>query len=106
MIRAVLEHRTRNAEDTKKLIEVIRETRAVARKQNGFIQGETLVDVDDPCHVLVNSTWRSAEDWKAWDESKTRLDMKWMIEELLAEPYTTSIQSANVIWQESIQHVF
>jgi heme-degrading monooxygenase HmoA len=106
MIRAVLEHRTRNAEDTKKLIEVIRETRAVARKQNGFIQGETLVDVDDPCHVLVNSTWRSADDWKAWDESKTRMEMKWMIEDLLAEPFTTSIQSAKVIWQESIQHVF
>src|SRR5271157_5263876 len=106
MIRAVLEHRTRNPEDTQKLIEVIRKTREVARRQPGFITGETLVDVDDPCHVLVNSTWRGAEDWKNWDESRVRLDMKWMIEELLAEPFTTSIQAASVIWQESIQHVF
>jgi heme oxygenase (mycobilin-producing) len=106
MIRVVLEHRARNAEDAKKLVEVIRETRAVAKKQPGFIQGETLVDVDDPCHVLVNSTWRNPSDWKAWDESKVRIDMKWMIEELLDEPYTASVQKADVIWQESIQHVF
>jgi heme oxygenase (mycobilin-producing) len=109
MIRVVLEHRTRNAEDTQKLVEVIKETRAIARKQPGFVTGETLLDADDPRHLVVISTWRRLDDWNAWNESRTRLDMRWMIEELLEEPYTTTVMSppsTDILWQERIQHVF
>jgi heme oxygenase (mycobilin-producing) len=106
MIRIVLEHRTKDSADTMKLVQVIREIRAVAKQQPGFITGETLVNIEDPCHVLVISTWQKPEDWKAWDESPVRQEMRKPLLELIAEPYTVTTLSIPIVWSESIAHVF
>ncbi len=106
MIRIVLEHRTKGSSDTMKLVQVIRDIRAVASQQHGFITGETLVNIEDPTHVLVISTWQTADDWKAWDESPVRIEMRKPLLKLLAEPYTVTALSMPIIWNESIAHVF
>jgi heme-degrading monooxygenase HmoA len=106
VIRVVLEHRARDNESARRLVEVIREIRAEAMKQPGFITGETLVNVDNPCQILVISTWQRPEEWKAWDQSEKRIEMKGEILELLAEPYTVTALSFPIIWNESIAHVF
>jgi heme oxygenase (mycobilin-producing) len=106
MIRVVLEHRTKDEENARQLIEGIKAVRAEARKQHGFIMGDTLVDVIDPCHVVVLSSWQTLEDWKAWDESRIRKSMLPLIEDHLVEAYTENTMTDNVIWKEEISHVF
>jgi len=106
MHRTVLEHRTKDEANARQLIEGIRKVRAEARKQHGFISGDTLVDVDDPRHVVVISSWQTLEDWKVWDSSSIRKSMLPLIEDHLIEAYTENTMTNNVVWKEEIAHVF
>jgi heme-degrading monooxygenase HmoA len=106
MVKVVLEHRAKNLECARRLVEVIKGIRAVASQQPGFIVGETMVDVDDPCHVIVNTTWKTEEDWKAWDWSKTRNEMREELLQQLAEPYTAVTLKIGIVWEEDLLHTF
>jgi heme-degrading monooxygenase HmoA len=106
MVKVVLEHRSKSRENTRKLVKLIKEVRAVAKKQTGFITGETFVDADDPCHVIVISTWQKQEDWKAWDESPDRAATRPQIEELLEVPFNAIILPLPVVWREDQTNVF
>ena len=88
MVRVVIEHRIKSPEHVDKAVDLIREIRAEAMKQHGFITGETLTNVDDSTNMLVISTWENREAWDAWDKSKRRVELKPLINELLAEPYS------------------
>jgi len=106
MIRVVIEHRAKDEEHAEYLVEAIKETRDEARKQPGFITGETLVDTEDPRHVLVISTWKSEKEWNKWDKSPIRMILRNQIEKHLEGPYTVVTLNADIIWNENIQHVF
>lgn len=106
MVKVVLEHRTKSREYGEALVRLIRKVRAVASKQPGFVTGETLVDTEDPCHVIVISTWRTAEDWENWDKSALRAETKPLIQELLVQPFNTTIMSTLVVWHEDLVNVF
>ena len=106
MVKVVLEHRTKSRENTKNLVKLIKKVRAQARQQPGFITGETLIDTEDPCHVIVISTWQTQEDWKAWDQSGTRAATRPEIEELLVEPFNAVILPVPVVWREDLVNVF
>ena len=60
---------------------LLKELRAVAMKQDGYISGETLVSADDPLQVMVVSTWESREEWLKWLASEDRL----VVDQRLAE---------------------
>lgn len=88
MIRVFIEHKVKDTDGTEMAIEAIRELRDVAIKQPGYLTGETLVNTEDHCNVLVISNWRSVEDWHAWDISEVRQKFtKERIIPLLTEPY-------------------
>jgi heme oxygenase (mycobilin-producing) len=106
MVRVVLEHRTKSPENTKNLVKSIRKVRLVASHHPGFVTGETFVDAEDPCHVIVISTWKSAEDWKAWDESYERSVTTPIIENLLVQPLNAVILSSPVAWREDLVNIF
>jgi heme-degrading monooxygenase HmoA len=106
MVKVVLEHRTKSRENTKTLVKLIKKIRAQAKMQSGFITGETFVDTEDPCHVVVISTWQRQEDWKAWDTSPVRGQSKPEIEDLLVEPFNAVILPVPVVWREDIVNVF
>jgi len=106
MVKIVLEHRTKSRENTTKLVDLIKEVRSVARQQPGFITGETFVDAEDPCHVVVISTWKNDQDWKNWDTSTARAATRPRIEELLAVPFNAMILSVPVVWREDLANVF
>jgi heme-degrading monooxygenase HmoA len=59
--------------------------RAAARKQPGFISGETLRSLDDPEDYLVISTWETADDWKKWMQNKKRRDLQGNVDSLIGE---------------------
>ena len=88
MIRVIIEHQVKDVKDVESVIEVIRELRNEAMKQPGYLTGETLINTDDNCNVLVISTWRSPEDWKAWDTSEPRVKITQGMNKLLVKPYT------------------
>ena len=91
MVRVVIEHKIKSPEYVDKAIHLIREIRAEAMKQHGFINGETLTNVDDPTNMMVISTWESREGWDAWDKSKMRVELNPLINELLSAPYSVRI---------------
>ena len=64
---------------------LLRELRAAALHHPGYVTGETLSSTADPSIISVLSTWRSLEDWKAWEKTETRLKVYEKIESLLAE---------------------
>jgi heme-degrading monooxygenase HmoA len=106
MVKVVLEHRTKSHENTKELVKLIKKVRSAARTQPGFIVGETFVDADDPCHVIVISTWQCPEDWKAWDESPARAATRPEIESLLVQPFNAIILPAPIVWREDLVNTF
>ena len=88
MIRVVIEHQAKDAKSAVLLIESIRELRNEAMKQPGYLTGETLVNTEDNCNVLVISTWRSVKDWSIWDKSKVRANLTQAVHPLLSERFS------------------
>ena len=90
MVRIVIE---RHLKEGKKgaLMPLLRELRAAAMHQPGYVTGETLASAEDPSTISVLSTWRSLEDWKAWEKSEQRIKLYKQIEQLLVEKPKVSI---------------
>ncbi len=90
MVRVVIE---RHLKEGKKgdLFPLLRELRAVAMHHPGYITGETLESTEDLSIISTLSTWRSLEDWKAWEKSEPRKKLYKKIEPLLAEKPKVSI---------------
>ncbi len=51
--------------------------------QPGYISGETLINIDDLEDYVVISTWKSVDNWKAWEASKEREEIQGRIDALL-----------------------
>ena len=90
MVRIVIE---RHLKEGKKgdLMPLLKELRAVAMHQPGYVTGETLASTEDPSIISTLSTWRSLEDWKAWEKSEPRIKLYERIEPLLVEKPKVSI---------------
>ncbi|MFB3819060.1 MAG: antibiotic biosynthesis monooxygenase [Candidatus Methylomirabilales bacterium] len=70
------------------LNELLTEQRALAVQAKGYISGETLRSLDDPCNYIVISTWSTVEDWRDWASSGKRKEMQLRIDRLLQRPST------------------
>ncbi|MFQ6122322.1 MAG: antibiotic biosynthesis monooxygenase family protein [Dehalococcoidales bacterium] len=82
MVRVIIERRVKKGENVWSLL---RELRTAAVQQPGYITGETLVSAEDKSVIVVISTWRNFEDWKAWETSEARTRLYRQIEPLLVE---------------------
>lgn len=93
MIKVIIE---RHIKESEKPLPLIRELRAAAMHQPGYITGETtLVSTEDSSVITVISTWHSLEDWRAWETSKTRARLYQQIAPLLVdEPEVRTYQIA------------
>lgn len=67
------------------LLPLILDLRSKAINQSGYISGETLINVSDPEEYVVIGTWKSVENWKAWEASKERGEIQSRIDTLLGE---------------------
>lgn len=106
MVKVVLVHRTKNVESSKALVRLIKKVRAVASKQPGFILGETLLNVENPCHIIVISTWKTAQDWEKWDKSAPREETTPQIQALLVAPFDVFIHQEPAVWREDLINIF
>ncbi len=62
---------------------LLRQFRALAIEQPGYISGETMRRIDQPDESLVISTWESAGDWDNWFNNPTRKSIQSQIDVLL-----------------------
>ena len=67
------------------LLPLLTELRSRAKEQPGYISGETLRSLDDPEDYMVVSNWETADDWKAWLQSKERRDLQGRVDSLIGE---------------------
>ncbi len=72
---------TREAE----LTLLLRELRALALSQPGYVSGETLTRLDKKDECMVIGTWRSLEDWNNWVNNPKRIAVQAQIDKLLGE---------------------
>lgn len=88
MIRVFIE---RKAKEPERLLIPLRELRAAAMKQTGYISGETLVSTEDRSDLVIISTWDTLKDWRNWEKSEERIKLEKRIKPLLAKPCTVKI---------------
>jgi heme-degrading monooxygenase HmoA len=72
-------------EKPEELIPLLTELRSRAKKQPGYISGETLRSLDNPEDYMVVSNWETADDWKKWLQSKERRDLQGRVDSLIGE---------------------
>ncbi len=84
-VRVIIE-RTADADKQGELLELLRELRAKALLQPGYVSGETLTSVDKPGTHVVISTWHSLQHWKAWENHPDRIKISSKVDALLTAP--------------------
>jgi heme oxygenase (mycobilin-producing) len=72
--------------DEPKFNKLIRQLRALAVIQRGYISGETLRRIDHPQDYLVISTWQSTDAWDTWWMSQKRAEIQEQIDAMLVVP--------------------
>ena len=85
MIRVIIERWLADVGDTA-IEKIMRDLRREAIHHPGYVTGETLLDVADPHHFVILSTWRSREEWETWAASEMRQEIEDQIRLLLTEP--------------------
>jgi heme-degrading monooxygenase HmoA len=83
-VKVIIERRVTKGKDTD-LANLMREMRAKAMFARGYISGETLRAHDDPTLYVVISTWKSLDDWKAWEANPDRKEIQTKIDAILGQ---------------------
>ncbi len=93
MLKVVIERQVKRGQD---IFLLLRQLRMAALDRPGYITGETLASTEDPSVIVVISTWRNAEAWKAWEASEERRRLYEQIAPLLAgAPKVSTYQIAS-----------
>jgi len=61
------------------IIALLKELRARALQQPGYISGETLSSEEQPQTLMVIGTWQNMESWHNWKENNTRKTLEQML---------------------------
>ena len=67
-------------------IRIFNDLRIRAMGQNGYISGETLVDMEDNKKIVVLSVWSSMDAWEIWRGSRERANLETRLTPHLKEP--------------------
>ena len=85
-VRVLIERTVEPGKPQEDLVYLMKQLRAKALLQPGYILGETLLSVDRPGTHLVISTWHSLKQWRAWENNPERLEILAKIEPMLTAP--------------------
>lgn len=89
-IKVIIE-RTVSADNQGEVAELLKELRAKAVLQPGYISGETLFSVNRPGTHVTISTWESLREWKAWEKNRDRKEIVNKIDKLLKSKSKVSV---------------
>lgn len=79
-----------------KAVAMLEEFRNMAKKEPGYLSGETLTNHYDGRSITVVSSWKTIEDWIRWQSSDKRSDNEVRIEPLLEVPTKYEIYDIGV----------
>jgi heme-degrading monooxygenase HmoA len=91
----ILIKRKASEKQSETLNSLLRQFRALAIEQSGYISGETMKRVDHPGECLVISTWKSVDDWYTWLNNPDRLQIQSQIDVLLGAETTYEVYEAS-----------
>jgi len=72
-------------------IKTILEMRRGATAFDGYVSGETLTDSNDPCTIIIVSTWHSKGHWEAWEASQNHKTLANKIKPWVDKPYSVRV---------------
>lgn len=72
-------------------IKTILEMRKLATAFDGYVSGETLTDSNDPCTIIIVSTWHSKRQWEAWESSKKHKELSGKLKPWLNKPVSVRV---------------
>ena len=90
LVRVLIDRHTKPGRE-KEALDLILGLRTAATKQPGNVLGETLVDAQDPRHILILGTWHALDDWRRWESSEEHRRLASLIAPLLEEPGSVRI---------------
>ncbi len=70
----------------REIISLLRELRAQAMEQPGYISGQTLASAADPQLLLVIGSWETLDDWRRWRKNPTRQALEQVLESYQVGP--------------------
>ncbi|MDY6793419.1 MAG: antibiotic biosynthesis monooxygenase family protein [Thermodesulfobacteriota bacterium] len=80
MVAKILIRRRFKVGKKKEIFALFKKLRSAALSQPGYISGETLLEHNDPQHMLVITTWENIESWHTWINSSKRKEFDAMME--------------------------
>jgi len=83
MIKVIIERTIAQGMESTYEVEVKRALKAVTGA-NGFISGESLVDINHPSLRTIITTWDNLSAWNRWFQSDLRRDSNYNLTQILA----------------------
>ena len=59
---------------------------ALAKQQPGYISGESFAGFNDPEDRMILCSWRSIDDWEAFNNLDESKELHYMIDQILVRP--------------------
>lgn len=72
-------------DQTKQLVPLLKELRAKAEKQPGFISRTTYSKLNDPGEFVVIMEWETVDYWLKWMDSEDAKELQWQIDSIIGE---------------------
>ena len=72
-------------DQTKQLVPLLKELRAKAEKQPGFISRTTYSKLNDPGELVVIMEWETVDAWLKWMDSEVAKELQWQIDSIIGE---------------------
>jgi heme-degrading monooxygenase HmoA len=72
-------------DQTEQLVPLLKQLRAKAEKQPGFISRTTYSKLSDPGELVVVMQWETVDDWMRWMNHKEAKDLQWQIDSIIGE---------------------
>jgi antibiotic biosynthesis monooxygenase (ABM) superfamily enzyme len=89
-IKVIIE-RSVSPDNQGEVAELLKDLRAKAIRQPGYISGETLFSVEHAGTHVAISSWESLRDWKTWEKNSERTAIVDKIERLLQTKSKVSV---------------
>ena len=90
LVRVLIERhfkKERESEGVDKILEM----RKLATASPGYVSGETLTHTDDPCTIIIVSTWHSKGEWEHWEASDQHRRLATAMQPWLDQPPSVRI---------------
>lgn len=87
----IVTQRDVNPDNQEEVFDLLRQLRAKAVLQPGYLLGETLFSAGKSGNFLTISRWRSLKDWHAWENSPERRQILSKIDPLLVASAVVSV---------------